>query len=404
MNAAHPFRFARHLVFVFLALLPHLAAVPASAQVPCLAPAYQPTSHDTAPAAKPTDTAPGYLADSGEARGRAVAAERGIDFDIDEVRTAQNAALAEQARDDDSAWFAPDSFAFLPYLDTLHDHTFILLDNLIRILDLSWTIPGVDYHAELSSLALTPMFRVGGRGDDGDFELKLKLRADTALPGLERRFHLIVDNAGRNTLPGTDPMTRKEDWRLGIRSAWDTWTDAKFDLGGGLRFRSHKPVGYGEASLEWDWALADGDLCLVPSVYYYTDTHWGQDVHIAWRRWFGPDGRWGVELSSAEEHSEHSKAFEFEHTVKLAYAQGLYKSRGLLLQASLFPTIPVGHDNLYLDDALVSLSWKSAVYRRWLYATLTPQVDFADEDDHRPHFSFRAAFEILFGGKTRRLL
>ena len=428
VNAAHPSRFVRHLATALLAPLALLLAAPATAQVPFLAPAYQPTRpvpapatqpagrnpapaaqparHGSSPAAPPAspDTTPSYLEEDGEARGRAVAAKRGIDLDLDDIRAAQTAALAEQARDDDSAWFAPDAFAFLPYLDTIHDRTFILLDNLIRILDLFWAIPGVDYHAELSSLSLTPMFRVGGRGDDGDFELKLKLRADTALPGLERRFHLIVDNAGRNTLPGTDPMTRKEDWRLGIKSAWDTWTGAEFDLGGGIRFHSKKPVGYGEASIEWEWALAEGDLRLIPSVYYYTDTHWGQDVHIAWQRWFGPDGRWGLELSSAEEHAEHSKAFEFENTVKIAYAQGLYKSRGWLLQASLFPTLPEGHDGLYLDDALVALSWKSAVYRRWLYATLTPQIDFADEDDHRPHFSFRAAFEILFGGKTHRLM
>lgn len=348
---------------------------------------------------------PGYFAESGEARGRAVAAKRGIELDIDDVRAAQDSELADQARDDGrAAWFAPSDGAVLGSLDAFHDRTFLLLDNLVRTLDLSWALSG-DYDAELSSLALAPMVRAGGRGNDGDSAVKLKVRADVALPGVERRFHLIFDNAGREHLPGADPMRHEDDWRLGVKSAWNAWTGAKFDLGGGVRIRSLKPVGFADAALKWDWAAAGGRLELSPRVVYHTDSRWGHDVHLSWQRWFGLRSHWGVAFVVAEEHSEHRASFDFEQTVKIARAQGSRQSRGWVFQASLFPSLPERHHGgLFLDDALLAVSWKSAVYRRWLYATLTPQVDFADEDRHHPRFSFRLGFEILFGGEARRLL
>jgi hypothetical protein len=347
---------------------------------------------------------PGYLEDDGEARGIAVARERGIGLDMSTVRDAQAEALAQQAHDGGEAWIPPSTNGIRRHLDAFHDGTFLLVDNLIRLLDLSWTRTNTDYHAELSSLSLVPMVRVGGRSDDGDYDVKLKVRLDTALPGLERRIHLVFDNLGRDDLPGSDPMKRESDWRFGLRSGGDLWEHAKFDLGGGLRLRSMRAVGFAEAAVKFEYPLAGGRFRLVPRVFYYTDEAWGQDLRAAWLRWFGPRGRWGVELSSAEKNTDHGDTYDFEHTVKLAFARNDRQNRGWVFQASLFPHLREGTDDYFIDNALLNVSWKAPLYRRWCYAIVTPQVDFAKEDDRHAHFSLRFSLEILFGGDPRPLL
>ena len=381
-----------------------LFAVPASAAGSGPPPEADSDASTHAPAGADSAPIPGYFADGGAARGIAVAEERGIDLDPDDVREAQDSAIARQAHDAGEAWIGISSNAFWRGLDRFHDGTFRLLDNLVRTLDLSWTVPGENYDVRLSSFALEPMARGGGRGNAGDYDAKVKVRVDTALPGLERRFHLVFDNAGRNHLPGSDPMTQESDWRLGIKSGWSGRRGAKFDLGGGVRLRAGRIVGYGDASVKWEYPFAGGRWRFSPGVFYYTDRAWGQDAHLSWIRWFGHAERWGVGLFVSEENTDHDDTFDFENTFKLARVQGTHKNRGWVFQASLFPRIREGSGNFYLDDALLAFSWKSSVYRRWLYATVTPQVDFAKEDSREPECSIRVGFEVLFGGEARQLL
>jgi len=347
---------------------------------------------------------PGFFSDGGAPRSRAVADERDIDLDMADVREAQDAVIARQAHDGGEAWVAVSTNAFWRGLDRFHNATFLLLDNLVRTLDLSWTLPGSDYDVELSSLALAPLLRAGGRGNNGDFDAKAKVRVDLALPGLERRFHLVFDNLGRDSLPGSDPMTQESDWRLALNSGWSGRSGVKFELDGGLRLRDNRLVGFADAAIKWTHPLANGRFHVSPSVFYYTDRAWGQDVRASWIRWFGPGGRWGAGLFAAEENTDDDDSFDFEATVKFACVTGSAKNRGWVVQASVFPKIEEGSDTAYLDNAVLNLTWKSAVYRRWLYAAVTPQVDFAKEDGRAPAFSLRLGFEVLFGGEARPLM
>ena len=55
------------------------------------------------------------------------------------------------------------------------------------------------------------------------------------------------------------------------------------------------------------------------------------------------------------------------------------------------------------DDYLVNLTWRGALYRKWVYYTLTPQVEFPQEDDYQAKPSIRIALELLMGGKIGEL-
>ncbi len=57
----------------------------------------------------------------------------------------------------------------------------------------------------------------------------------------------------------------------------------------------------------------------------------------------------------------------------------------------------------YWDDSLLNVTWRGALYRKWIYYTLTPQVEFPKEDDYHPKPSFRIGLEILIGGKSETL-
>ncbi len=348
---------------------------------------------------------PGYFEQGGEARSVSVAQERGIAFDVQDVREAQQEALAEQAKGTDEALVGARDEGVWAWLDWAHDATYRLLDNLVRTLDLSWTRKGDDYETDLSSFLVGGMVRAGGRGDDGNFDAKVKFRMDAALPGLQRRFHLVLDNAGRDSLPGTDPMEKESDLRVGIKSVWETWVGADFDLGGGMRLRSGKPVGFVEGSLLWKWEAMDGEAWLRPRVFWYTDDGFGQETELGWRRYFGEEQRWGLELSTAEKNTEEDTTFQMEETVRGAWMHGEKRTRGWLAQASVFPQVDNGgKHHTRVDDWLASLTWKDALYRRWLFYTVTGQLDFAHEDDYDARASIRLGVEILFGGEARPLM
>ena len=348
---------------------------------------------------------PGYFAQGGEARGITVAEERGIAFDIQATRQAQDAALAEQAKGEEEALVGAREEGAWAWLDEAHDAAYRLMDNLVRTLDLSWTRKGDSYETDLSTFLFGAMVRAGGRGKEGNSDAKAKVRADAALPGLERRFHLILDNAGRDSLPGSDPMEKESDLRVGIKSVWKTWVGADFDLGGGLRLRSGKPVGFVEGSLEWEWEAMEGNVWLKPQVFWYTDERFGQETVLGWRRYFGAERRWGVELRSAEKGSEADSDFQLEETARGAWMHGEKRTRGWIVQTSVFPRLDNGgKHHTRVDDWLASLTWKDALYRRWMFYSLTGQLDFGREDDYHARGSVRLGVEILFGGEARPLM
>lgn len=348
---------------------------------------------------------PGYFAEGGEARAVTVAEERGIAFDIRDARAAQQEALAEQAKGEDEALVKARDEGVWAWLDRAHDEAYKLMDNLVRTLDLSWTRKGDAYETELSHFLFGTLVRAGGRGKDGDFDAKVKFRIDAALPGLERRFHLIFDNAGRDSLPGTDPMERESDLRVGVESVWETWVGADFDLGGGMRLRSGRLVGFVDGSLTWKWDVMGGEAWLEPRVFWYTDEGFGQETELGWRRYFDAARRWGLQLSSAEKLTEETPEFLLEETVRVAWMHGAERTRGWLAQASVFPhVVDSERHDIHVDDWLASLTWKDALYRRWLFYAVTGQLDFGREDDYHAHGSIRLGLEILFGGEARPLM
>lgn len=312
-------------------------------------------------------------------------------------------ALQMQALSDQRTEYADEKAhcgnRFTGWLDRTHEGLYVRMDNAVRRLDTLGLPAGSDYNYKVSTFRLSSYVRAGGRGNEKDFDAKVKFKARLALPRIERELYLFIDNAGRDSLPGSDPMESEDDTRVGLRSVKQFIKESEIEASGGLRLRGSGPVAYGELSWRWNRGCLGGELEFVPSGFYYSDDGLGQMTTLEWTRPCGT--RRALQLMAAERSTEATEGLEFEYTVRHAwYRSG--RKRGWVARASAFPHLK--SSTWYWDNATLSLTWRDALYKKWVYVTLTPQLDFAKEDDYDPKPSFRVGLEILFGGKPGDIL
>jgi hypothetical protein len=289
---------------------------------------------------------------------------------------------------------------FTGWLDRVHERWYCRMDNAVRRVDTLWlTEDVVPYDCELSTFKLKTLARVGGRSKDGNLDYKLKFRADFALPGLERKLHLYLDNAGRNALPGADPMDQEDDPRVGLRALVKTIQNSQLDLGGGLRLHSGKPVLFSDLEWRWQRDLMTGQLRLIPRGFWYSDDGFGQTTTLTWTRKISEKRIF--QYRTAERSTEGTDGWEFEQSLRFAWLRS-GQARGWVAQASVFPHYK--RSDWFWDESLVNITWRGALYRKWIYYTLTPQVEFPKEDDYHARPSFRIGLEILMGGLVGDLI
>ena len=316
----------------------------------------------------------------------------------EKVLALQMEALSDQHEEyeDDKPWRGN---RVTRWLDRSHEGLYARMDNAVRRLDTLGLPAGSDYNYKVSTFRLSSFVRAGGRGNEKEFDAKVKFKAKLALPRIERELYLFIDNAGRDSLPGSDPMENEDDTRIGLRSVKKFIKESEIEASGGLRLKGSGPVAYGELSWRWNRGLLGGEFEFVPSGFYYSDDGFGQMTTLEWMRPWGP--RRALQLMAAERSTESTAGLEFEYTVRHAwYRSG--RKRGWVARASAFPHLK--SSTWYWDNAMVSLTWRDALYKKWVFVTLTPQLDFAKEDDYEPKPSFRVGLEILFGGQPGDIL
>ena len=291
---------------------------------------------------------------------------------------------------------------FTRWLDGFHERLYCRMDNAVRRVDTMWLTEEIrPYDYQLSTFKIKLLVRVGGRSNDDSSDYKIKFRADFALPSMKRRLHLFVDNLGRDSLPGQDPMKQEDDTRVGARVVRPL-RYSELDFGGGARLHSGMPVGFGEVNWRWKWSNDLGRVTrLTPRGYWYSDEGWGQSTTLSWTRPVDTRKRKIIQFRTVELSSEESNGWEFEQTVRFAWLRANLH-RGLLAQASVFPHY--GNSDFHWDDSLVNVMWRGSLYRKWIYYTLTPQVEFPKEDGYKAMPSFRIGLEILMGGEISDLI
>lgn len=288
---------------------------------------------------------------------------------------------------------------FTRWLDKTHRGWYCRMDNAVRWLDTKWLPADTPYDSELSTFNLRTIARVGGRSSEGDADFKVRVRVDMALPGLERKLRLIIDNEDPDTLPGADPLKQKSSTRIGAKVLLRPARDSKLSLGGGLKWRHSKPVGYVDLGWKWERKLSDGNLTFNPRAFYYTDDGLGQMTTLSWMKQVGE--RQMVQIRTAERTSESREGVEFEQSFRFAWFRS-GQGRGWVAQASVFPQL-ISSDWVW-ENSLLNVTWRDSLYRKWIYYTITPQVEFPKDDGYEAQPSIRVGMEMLFGGKIGEMM
>lgn len=319
-------------------------------------------------------------------------------LDPEQIRALQSQVIAEQTAAENNGLLRR-KCRFTCWLDQFHETWYRRMDNAVRRVDTKWLGEDVIYDPALSTFNLRTLARVGGRRSEGEADFKVRVRADVALPGLEKKLHLYVDNADQDSLPGADPLKQENDMRLGLRAMWKTLTDSEIDAGGGLRWRSSNPVVY--ADLEWRWKreMSGGVLRLNPRGLYYSDEGFGQKITLSWTKPVG--ARELFQIRTAELSSEGQVGVAFEQSFRYAWLRSA-RGRGWVAQASVFPHLQ--SSDWTWKDSLLNITWRDAFYRKWIYYTITPQVQFPKEDEYKVRPSLRIGLEFLFGGQIGELM
>lgn len=317
--------------------------------------------------------------------------------DMLEVQALQTQSLRAQQGQDATSVRRQNGFT--RWLDRTHQRWYRRMDNAVRWLDTRWLAEDAPYDNELSTFSLRTVARVGGRGSEGAADFKVRVRADMALPGLERKLRLIVDNSDLDALPGADPLKQKNDTRIGARVLLRPARGSELDAGGGLKARSSRPVGYVDLGWRWERKLGDGNMSLNPRSFYFTDDGLGQMTALAWMKQVGANQLF--QIRTAERTSESRAGVEFEQSFRFAWFRS-GRGRGWLAQASVFPQI-ISSDWVWVNS-LVNVTWRDSLYRKWIYYTITPQVEFPKEDEYQARPSIRVGLEMLFGGKIGELM
>lgn len=313
------------------------------------------------------------------------------------VQALQMQALNAQYEEESQPSRGPNRFT--KWLNGIHGRTYCWMDDAVRRVDTKWLAENAPYDPELSTFKLKLLTRMGGKSNEKSFDFKVRFRGDLAMPGLERKLHLYIDNAGWDELPGTDPMKKEADMRLGVRAMFRTLHGNDLSMGGGLRWRDGNPVVYLSTDWRWERKAEEGLLCLNPQGTYYSDEGFGQKIELTWTRPVGP--RKFFQTRTAERSSEALDSVEFEQSLRFAWLRSGH-GRGWVAQASVFPHLR--SSDWYWDDSLVNVTWRDALYRKWIYYTVTPQIQFPKEDEYQARPSLRIGLEILFGGKAGDLM
>ncbi len=336
--------------------------------------------------------------DAGEGGGGETNGASRVKVDADRVEALQNKAIQQQ-RGGKRQCLLRRRTRFTRWLDQAHETWYRRMDNAVRTVDVKWLSESSSYDPELSTFRLKTLARAGGRSREKDTEIKVYFRGDLALPGLEDRLHLILENADKESLPGSDPMRQADDTRLGLRTIWNSLEDNELEIGGGLKWRHSNPVAYAELEWRGERRLGDGKMRLCPRAFYFSDEGFGQMTTFSWTKPVGE--RKFFQIRTAERSSEGTDFVEFEQSFRFAWLRS-GKGRGWVAQASIFPHL--ASSDWSWDDSLVNLTWRDALYRKWIYYTITPQVQFPKEDEYQARPSIRIGLEILFGGKIGDLI
>ena len=223
--------------------------------------------------------------------------------------------------------------------------------------------------------------------------LQPALSGHLALPALKKQARVFVDNVSRTILPGRedDREDDREEFRTGLR--FDLYRRVRSLLQGdvGVKFNP-LPVVFTSLSAIFRRNVGPWRLTLSEQGFWYSDNGFGEITEMDWDYPLATNMLF--RSITAALWSETSRGVELEQTARATWS--IFPSRRYLqLEGSI-----LGHKSSsgVVDNYRIILTHSTALYRKWLFLQIAPQIDFPREDTFEPTPSLKLSVSAYFGG------
>lgn len=288
----------------------------------------------------------------------------------------------------------------VPTLDKFHKATFETFQGNVTRIDRFFADDEHDEEVleENSSfkLSLSLQFKEDG-GVNVSFDPSLDVRLK--MPQMEKRLHLFIDNGSLSDLPGLDPSERDQTISSGLRGTLSRKHISLLNASAGIKWRT-PPVLFAEVKLGREFEYGKWAFKPQQKLFWQSDDGFGEvtELNIDWdisRNWLGRS-------TSAAKWTEVSKGLEWEQTFRLGLLLRGVKDqpkKSIGFRASAF-----GHKSGagVVDRYRFSMGYRWAVYKRWLYFQITPEVEFPRSRNFSFTPSIRFGVDALFWGTPMR--
>lgn len=239
--------------------------------------------------------------------------------------------------------------------------------------------------------------------ESGEVDTQPRVRLHLALPRTQKRLSVVIESAD-DTGEGGDvdaqrrselvSTTRQEpEYSAGLRyfrqlaHDWDLTTDA------GVRLRMPSRV-FVRSRAGRSWFYGVWQLRLSPSVEWDSHDDLRGSLEMLWQRPLPADHFFRSQTQATWVRPEHG----------WFYSQDLYVSRRFSDTNALLYQVGVrgrSHPNDHVTSYFLDVRWRKAVYRKWLFAELRPEILWDEEHDFSPRNRLFVTVEALFGDLDR---
>jgi len=249
-----------------------------------------------------------------------------------------------------------------------------------------------------STFSMEIDFELSEEGDPG-VKFSPSISADLYIPNIEERLHIFIDNISPEEMPNSDPMQRDTDIYIGARR---TFENLPLDISAGVKWR-WPPIPYGEATIKKKFESEGRRNWMIypkQQFFWFADDGFGEKTSMVMDKWGGD--KVIARSVSALKWTETTEGLEWSQSITLGY---LAKEEGSDIVRGIGTRVVVtGHKSGagIVDEYRYEILTRVPLYKRWIYLSMTPRVEWTNDNDWDFNPSILFTMNFLFqGGKDR---
>jgi hypothetical protein len=231
--------------------------------------------------------------------------------------------------------------------------------------------------------------------DDGlDANLDLDITVDLEFPRTERKLGLLLTTSDPDELPGDRPEDTDNSLYAGVRRSFSRKRIPHADVSFSVKVKT-SPVALGQLRFGREFNLKGLNLFPFQKGYWLSDDGFGEVTGLSAIYWLKP--KIISRSLSAIRWTEVSEGVEWQQGFLLGYTTRKGGYKGLDRGIGVRGDIP-GHKtgSATVDSYRLSLIARKSLSRPWFFIRVGPEVEWTDEDNWEPNYSFRIGFDTLF--------